>query len=95
MGVKERLDIQESYALLEINDLMLNESADYECVGKNSLGVSRQQLNLIVLSEKDYSKIETKTLLSLMSYNVVKGNCFFFLLNLKLVIQIKCKNIYF
>ena len=49
LGQKESVEIQEDYALLEITDLSINDSADYVCVGKNSLGESRELLNINVL----------------------------------------------
>ena len=79
---REKLDIREEYALLEVFELQLNDTADYECVGRNSLGVSKERLNIIVLSEGDYSKLEGTKFLSLMGYHFSKSkHCIISFLN--------------
>ena len=61
LGQKESVEIQEEYALLEITDLSLNDSAKYVCIGKNSLGESRELLNINVLPIIETQSIYLKT----------------------------------
>ena len=76
LSMREKLDIREEYALLEVYELQLNDTADYECIGKNSLGESKARLNIIVLSDMDYSKMEGTKLLSLLGYQYSKSISF-------------------
>ena len=72
-GAKEKVESRDDYSLLELVDLQLGEGGVYVCEGRSTLGVSKESIDVVVLSDEDYFKQEEAKIMSLSAFRQTRS----------------------